>query len=95
MRFNLISIGKLDDESYYNYHGGEQCKLTKGSLILAKGKKINTLYKTIARLVKGDAIVVVNENSTKLWHKRLGHTSEKDFRFSLRNSSYLMINVCH
>ena len=77
MRFNLIFIGKLDVEGYYNYLEDGQWKLSKGSLILAKGKKINTLYKTAARLVKGDAIVVENENSNELWHKKLGHMSEK------------------
>jgi hypothetical protein len=77
MRFNLISIRKLDDDGYHNYLGGGQWKLSKGSLILARGKKINTLYKTYARLVKGDAIVVENENSTELWHKRIGHMNEK------------------
>jgi hypothetical protein len=44
---------------------------------LSQGKKINPLYQTYARLVKGDAIVVENENSTELWYKRLGHMSEK------------------
>jgi len=77
MRFSLISIRKLDDEGYHNYLGGGQWKLCKGSLILASGKKINTLYKTEARLVKGGVSVVENETSTELWHKRLGHMSEK------------------
>jgi transposase InsO family protein len=76
MRFTLISIGKLDDEGYHNYLGGGQWKLCKGSLILARGKKINTLYKTETRLVKGDVNVVENKTSTELWHKRLGHMSE-------------------
>jgi hypothetical protein len=52
IRFNLISIGKLDDEGYHNYLGGGQWKLSKGSLILARGKKTSTLYKTDARLVR-------------------------------------------
>jgi hypothetical protein len=60
MRFSLISIGKLDDEDYHNYHGGGQWKLCKISLILIRGKKINTLYKTEARLVKGDVNVIEN-----------------------------------
>jgi hypothetical protein len=33
----------------------------------SQGKKINTLYKTEARLVKGDVNVVENETSTELW----------------------------
>jgi hypothetical protein len=39
MRFNLISIGKLNDEGYYNYLEDGQWKLSKGSFILARGKK--------------------------------------------------------
>ena len=45
--------------------------------MLARGKKNNTLYKTEARLVKGEVNIVENEAFTKLWHKRLGHISEK------------------
>jgi hypothetical protein len=74
---HMNPIGKLYDEGYHNYLEGGQWKLSKGSLILARGKKINTLYKTDGRLVKGDAIVVENENSIELWNKRLGHMSEK------------------
>jgi hypothetical protein len=85
MRFNLISIGKLDDGGYHNYLGGGQWKLCKGSLILARGKKINTLYKIEAKLVKGDVNVVENETSTELWHKRLGHMSEKGLQVLAKN----------
>ena len=46
MRFSLISIGKLDDEGYHSHIREGKWKLTKSSLILAKGKKNNTLYKT-------------------------------------------------
>ena len=36
---NLISTGKLDDEGFKNtFHNG-QWKLTKGSLVVARGKK--------------------------------------------------------
>ena len=48
-------------------HLGEgKWKLTKGSLLLARGNKNNTLYKTEARLVKGDVNIIENEASTKL-----------------------------
>jgi len=65
------------NEGYHNYLGSRQWKLCEGSLILDRRKKMNTLYKTEARLVKGDINVVENETSTELWHKRLGHISEK------------------
>ncbi|KAL6350136.1 hypothetical protein AAG906_004074 [Vitis piasezkii] len=66
MRFNLISVGKLDDEGYHSHLGEGKWKLTKGSLVLARGKTNNTLYKTEVRLVKGEVNIVENEASTKL-----------------------------
>jgi hypothetical protein len=81
MHFNLISIGKLDDKGYHNHLGSGKWKLSKGSLIIARGKKINTLYKISAKLVKRDVNVVDNETSTELWHNRLGHMSEKRLHF--------------
>jgi hypothetical protein len=102
MRFSLISIRKLDDEGYHNYLGGGQWKLCKGSLILARGNKINTLYKTEARLVKGDVNVVENETSTELWHKRLGHMSEEGLQVlakkqllpNIKGTSLLLCTHC-
>ena len=62
----MISIGKLDDEGYHNHLGKGKWKLTKGSLVLARRKKNNTLYKTKAKLVKGVVNIVENEASTEL-----------------------------
>ena len=39
MRLNLTSVGKLDDFDLVNHFGGGIWKLTKGSLIITKGKK--------------------------------------------------------
>ena len=69
MRFSLISIGKLNDEGYHSHLGEGKWKLTKGSFVLARGKKNNTFYKTEARLVKEEVNIVDNEASIELWHK--------------------------
>ena len=53
IRLNLISTGRLDDEGFINYFGESKWKLTKGSLVIARGKKMNTLYVTQAKLNKG------------------------------------------
>ena len=66
MRFSLISVGKLDDEVYHSHLGEGKWKFTKGSLVLARGKKNNTLYKTKARLVKREVNIIKNEASTEL-----------------------------
>ena len=80
MRFSLISVGKLDNEGYQSHLGKGKWKLSKGSLVLTRGEKNNTLYKTKARLVKGEVNIVENEASIELWHKRLGHISEKELQ---------------
>ena len=36
---NLISTGRLDDEVFTNSFGERKWKFTKGSLVLARGKK--------------------------------------------------------
>ena len=51
---HLIFIGRLDDEGFTNYFGESKWKLTKGSLVVARGKKHNTLYVMEAKLHKGE-----------------------------------------
>ena len=77
IRLNLISTGKLDDEGYNNKFGDGIWKLTKGSLVVAKCKKTHTLYSMQGKICKGVVNALQDDTSTELWHKRLGHMSEK------------------
>ena len=86
MRLNLISTGKLDDDGYCNYFGEGKWKLTKGSIILAKGRKVNTLYVMEAKLIKEDVNVAAKESDIELWHKRLGHISEKGLQVLVKKN---------
>ncbi|KAL4296424.1 hypothetical protein GQ457_12G004830 [Hibiscus cannabinus] len=52
-------------------------KLTKGSLVVARGKKSSNLYLMQASTSRDAVNVTVNDSSTELWHKRLSHMSEK------------------
>ncbi|CAL1360545.1 unnamed protein product [Linum trigynum] len=77
MRLNLISVDKLDGEGYCNtFHNG-QWKLTRGSLVLAKGKKLSKLYVMEAKISPEIVNSAENGDTIELWHKRLGHMSEK------------------
>ncbi|NEY13661.1 hypothetical protein DDE04_09175, partial [Bifidobacterium pseudocatenulatum] len=49
IRLNLISTGQLDDEGYSNEFSNGRWKLSKGSLIVARGQKTDTLYRLRAR----------------------------------------------
>lgn len=71
IRMNLISTGKLDDEGYCSTFYDGLWKLSRGSLIVAKGKKESSLYLLQAKISKDMCNVVENGSATDLWHKRL------------------------
>ncbi|RVW86112.1 Retrovirus-related Pol polyprotein from transposon TNT 1-94 [Vitis vinifera] len=81
LRRNLISIGQLDDEGHAILFVGGTWKVTKGVRVLARGKKTGTLYMTSS---PRDTIVVADASTdTSLWHRRLGHMSEKGMKMLL------------
>ena len=81
LRRNLISVGQLDDERYAILFVGGTWKVTKGSMVLAYGRRIGTLYMTSS---PRDTIVVAEASiDASLWHHRLGHMSEKGMKMLL------------
>ena len=76
MRLNLISVSKLDEAGMINQFGAGRWKLSRGSMIIARCKKEGSLYTMQGKICKGETNVA--QDATKdLWHKRLGHISEK------------------
>ena len=75
----------LDKQGYENQFGKGKWKLTKGSLVVAKWEVCCTLYKTQWK-VCNDELHVIECNSSELWHKRLGHMSEKGLQVLERKS---------
>ncbi|RVW12059.1 Retrovirus-related Pol polyprotein from transposon TNT 1-94 [Vitis vinifera] len=60
---------------------GGTWKVTKGARVLARGKKTGTLYMTSC---SRDTIAVADASTdTSLWHRRLGHMSEKGMKMLL------------
>ena len=81
MRRNLISVGQLDDEEHAILFVSGTWKVTKGVKVLARRKKIGTLYMTSS---PRDTIAVAEASAdTSLWHRRLGHISEKGMKMLL------------
>ncbi|RVX01092.1 Retrovirus-related Pol polyprotein from transposon TNT 1-94 [Vitis vinifera] len=81
LKRNLISVGQLDDEGHAILFIGGTWKVTKGARVLARGKKTGTLYMTSC---PRDTITVVDASTdTSLWHRRLGHMSEKGMKMLL------------
>ena len=77
LRRNLISIGQLDDEGHAVLFVGGTWKVTKGVKVLACEKKTGTLYMTSC---PRDTIAIADAS---LWHRRLGHMSEKVMKMLL------------
>ena len=81
LRRNLISVEQLDDEGHAILFVGGTWKVTKGVRVLAHEKKTGTLYMTSS---PRDTIAVAEASTnTSLWHRRLGHMSEKGIKMLL------------
>lgn len=80
LRLNLLSVKELDREGFRNTFSDGKWKLSKGSLIVARGQLCCTLYKTHLDVCNGEVNVAEDKASPNLWHRRLGHMSEKGIK---------------
>ncbi|KAK2987349.1 hypothetical protein RJ640_023650 [Escallonia rubra] len=82
LRKILISLGTLDSNGYSYRATGRVMRIMKGSLVVMKGLKQNSIYLLQGSTVTGAAATTlssdIDSNTTKLWHMRLGHMSEMD-----------------
>ena len=93
LRRHLISAGQLGSEGCVVMFTDNVQKVTKGSLVVAKGVKVGVVLlctgNTYSTLVATDidnavkATVNVARTYSIVWHHRIGHMSEKDENPSL------------
>ena len=76
LRKNRISIGQLGGEGCVTTFTDKTWKITKGSLVIAKGGKVGTLYLCNGISNYVNALTSIEEDMA-LWHHRLRHMSEK------------------
>ncbi|GKA81471.1 retrovirus-related pol polyprotein from transposon TNT 1-94, partial [Tanacetum coccineum] len=57
----------------------QQWKVTKGSLVVARGNKRGILY-MVEVLSDGINVTIASRGNAALWHQRLGHMSEKGMK---------------
>ena len=77
IRLNLISAGKLDDDGYCNVFSNGEWKLSRGSMVVARGNKCSNLYVMHGSISVDSVNLVESDSSSELWHRRLSHMSEK------------------
>ena len=85
LRLNLISVGVLDRQGFEHHIGQGKLKLTKGSMLIARANLCSTLYRSYAKVCKNE-LNSVEDSSPELWHKRLGHMSEKGLQVLAKKS---------
>jgi hypothetical protein len=73
---NLISTGQLASEGCISIFTDKTWKVIKGSLVIAKGEKVGTLYLCIGNTDSSISLASIGVDIA-LWHHRLGHMSEK------------------
>ncbi|GKV43027.1 hypothetical protein SLEP1_g50368 [Rubroshorea leprosula] len=81
LKKNLISMSELDSKGCrYSYEGGI-LKVSKGALVILKGKKVGGLYHLQGSTINGTCAMSTSSRPdrdvTQLWHMRLGHMSER------------------
>ncbi|GKV28505.1 hypothetical protein SLEP1_g37549 [Rubroshorea leprosula] len=81
LKKNLISMIELDSKGCrYSCEGGV-LKVSKGALVILKGKKVGGLYHVQGSTINGICAVStsssLDKDVTRLWHMRLGHMSER------------------
>ena len=77
LKKNLLSLGALEVRGYKFSGTDGATKVTKGSMMILKGERTTNLYKLIGSFIIGDTSATnEKEDTTRLWHMRLGHMSE-------------------
>ena len=75
-RKNTISTEQLESEGFISIFTDKTWKVIKGSLVIAKGEKVGTLYLCTGNTDSSISLAYTRVDTT-LWHHRLGHMSEK------------------
>ena len=76
----LISLGTLGSNRCTYMFGEGVLRISKGALIVMKGKKINGLYTVQGSMITNATIVSISKSildTTILWHMRLRHISKR------------------
>ena len=89
IRLNLISTGRLDNERFINCFSESKWTLTKGSLVVSRRKKLNTLYVMEAKLHKG-GINAIQKDVSIDGTRGLGISMIRDSKLLLESNSCLI-----
>jgi hypothetical protein len=87
LRKNIISKEHLEIEGCISIFTYKAWKVTKGSLVIAKGEKVGTLYLCTSNIDSSISLASTGMD-TSLWNHRLGHMSEKGMQILQKRNLY-------
>jgi len=97
---NLLSCQSLDNKGYYNGFGDGKRKLTKGSIVVTRGRLSYTLYRTqMMKLLNGDLNAVKDRALPDIWHQQLACINEKGLwiltkKMLIPFTKVMILNTC-
>ena len=86
LSLNQIYVHMLDRDGYNHFIISGNWKLTKGSLVVARGRLCCSLYRTQAKVCRGQLNAVDDDTPPDLWHERLAHMSKKGLQLLAKQS---------
>jgi len=95
LKKNLLSLRALEAQEYKfsGVYGG--VRVTRGSMTILKGEQAANLYKLIESITVDEASTAIEkENTTRLWHMRLEHMSERGLQVLYKMSALPGIKYC-
>ena len=100
LKKNLLSLGALKARGYKFSGADGAINVTKGSMTILKGERTTNLYKLTGSIIVGNTSAVTEkEDTTRLWHMRLGHMNERGLqdlhkRSALPGIKYCKLDLC-
>jgi len=92
---NLLSLGALEARGYKFSGTYGEIKVTRGSMTILKEEQTTNLYKLTESIIIVDASAATEkEDTTRLWHMRLGHMSERGLQVLHKRSALSCIRYC-
>ena len=96
LKRNLISVGALESLGLMVSIKEGVLRMTKGSMVVLKADRRNNLYYLKGSTVTGQVAASTgsDEDSTRLWHMRLGHAGEKSLQTLARQGLLKGARTC-
>ena len=97
LKRNLISVAALKTLGLVISIQDGVLNMTKGSMVALKVVRQNNLYYLKGSTVTGQDVTFTDsdDDSTRLWHMRLGHRAEKSLQASVKKGSLEGASTCN